>query len=157
MNLLDCLTPERTVVGAQVASKKRAFEVLSEILSQSSETLSEQNVLEALFNRERLGCTALGKGIAIPHGRCSSCEHAACAVLMLESPIDYDAPDKQPVDILFAVLVPENAHSEHLATLASIANLLKSNSFCRQLRNAYNNQALYDIVEAAIKKSDETA
>ncbi|NVJ58892.1 MAG: PTS IIA-like nitrogen regulatory protein PtsN [Gammaproteobacteria bacterium] len=155
MNLLDCLTPERTVVGAQVASKKRAFEVLSEILSQSSESLTEQEVLEALFSRERLGCTALGKGIAIPHGRCSHCEQASCAVLMLDTPIDYDASDKQPVDILFAVLVPQNAHNEHLETLAGIAKLLTSTKFCRQLRNAYNNQALYDIVKTAIVNSTE--
>ena len=155
MNLLSCLNPERTLVCAQVSSKKRAFEILSETLSSSCQSLSEQQVLDSLFNRERLGSTALGKGIAIPHGRCNGCDKAVCAILMLEEGIDYDAPDKQPVDILFAVLVPEKAHDEHLKTLSSIANLLKSDSFCRQLRNAYNNQALYDIVVAGLKKTEQ--
>ncbi|NVJ49301.1 MAG: PTS IIA-like nitrogen regulatory protein PtsN [Gammaproteobacteria bacterium] len=154
MNLLSCLNPERTLVCAQVTSKKRAFEILSETLSSSCQSLSEQQVLDSLFSRERLGCTALGNGIAIPHGRCGGCEQAVCAVLMLEEGVDYDAPDKQPVDILFAVLVPEQAHDEHLSALSNIATLLKSESFCRQLRNAYNNQALYDIVSAGLKKSE---
>ncbi len=152
MGFLTCLTIERTRVGAQASSKKRAFEILSELLSHSNEQLSEQNVLDSLFTRERLGCTGIGRGIAIPHGRCNSCQGPVCAILMLEAPVDYDATDGQPVDILFAVLVPEAAHDEHIECLSSIASLLKEEGFCRQLRNAYNEQALYDIVKSGFEK-----
>ena len=78
-------------------------------------------------------------------------------MVMLETGIDYNATDKQPVDILFAVMVPEQAHDEHIECLSSIANLLKQESFSRQIRNAYNNQALYDIVKAAVEKQSAKA
>ncbi len=139
-------------MGASASSKKRAFEILSELLSRACDNVSEQDVLDSLFARERLGCTGIGQGIAIPHGRCSHCDKIVCAILMLDEGIDYEAPDKQPVDIFFALLVPEQASSTHIECLSTIANLLKQDGFRRQLRNAYNNQALYDIVEAAVQK-----
>ncbi|WP_144391469.1 PTS sugar transporter subunit IIA [Pleionea sediminis] len=152
MGFLNCLKLERTRVGAQASSKKRAFEMLSELIAHSCDQMSEQNVLDSLFTRERLGCTGIGRGIAIPHGRCNSCNGPVCAILMLDSAVDYDSPDGQPVDILFAVLVPEDAHDEHIECLSSIANLLQQDGFCRQLRNAYNDQALYDIVKTGFEK-----
>ncbi|PWK47800.1 PTS sugar transporter subunit IIA [Pleionea mediterranea] len=157
MNILSCLDPSRTLASAQASSKKRAFEIISELFANSCQSVSEQDVLDSLFARERLGSTAMGGGIAIPHGRCNSCQGAICAVVMLETGIDYNATDKQPVDILFAVMVPEQAHDEHIECLSSIANLLKQESFSRQIRNAYNNQALYDIVKAAVEKQSAKA
>jgi PTS system nitrogen regulatory IIA component len=153
MNLLSCFTPERTLAGASASSKKRAFEIIAELLSQDCESLSEQEVLDSLFARERIGCTGIGHGIAIPHGRCSQCDTIRGAILMLEEGVDYDAPDKQPVDVFFALLVPEQASDAHIQCLSAIAKLLKQEGFCRQLRNAYNNQALYDIFKSAVEKT----
>ncbi len=152
MNLIDCLSPERTLVGASASSKKKAYELLASMLANSCENLSEQDVLDALFDRERLGCTALGNGIAIPHGRHEKVTGVFCAVLLLEQGIDYDAKDKLPVDIFFALLVPEAANQEHLQCLSLIATLLREESFRRQLHNAYNNQALYDILVQGFQK-----
>ncbi|MEE4244934.1 MAG: PTS sugar transporter subunit IIA [Kangiellaceae bacterium] len=152
MSFLDCLAVERTKIGVNATSKKRVFELLSDLLATRCTCSSEQQILESLFARERIGCTGIGLGIAIPHGRIAECDETVCAVIMTEQPIDYQSPDNQPVDIFFAMLVPEDAHNQHLRCLSTAASMLKEESFCRQLRNAYSDQALFDIISAAASK-----
>ena len=156
MNVLSYLTPERTQAGASVSSKKRAFELISQLIANNCENLSEQQVFDSLFTRERLGCTGLGNGVALPHGRCADCQKITGALIMLETPVDYDSQDRQPVDIFFAMMVPEECHDEHLTYLSNIAELLKKEGFCRQLRNAHSDQALYDIVASYVDKGSTT-
>ena len=154
MNPLTCLSPERTLLGASANSKKKIFETLSQLIADTCPELTEQNVIDSFFAREKIGCTAIGNGIALPHGRACGCDEILGALMLLETPVDYDAPDGQPVDIIFALLVPEQAHKDHIMCLSSIAKLLKQPTVINQIRNAYSNQALYDIVESATQKLD---
>ena len=97
----------------------------------------------SLLAREKLGSTALGDGIAIPHCRISGCSEAMGTLLTLEEPIDFDAPDGNPVDILFVLLVPAEAHQEHLTILGGLAQLLSNSDYCQGLRDASSNQELH--------------
>lgn len=107
--------------GVAVASKKKALEALSSLLGRSAEALDETQIFDSLVARERLGSTGLGYGIAIPHGRVSELQQTAGALLVLEEGIDFDAPDGQPVNILFGLLVPEACNDAHLQILAGLA------------------------------------
>ena len=107
MQIIDIITSGRIVTGVQATSKKRALEMASELLAGSNEALGQAEVFGALLGREKLGSTGLGHGVALPHGRLASCEQPVGALLVLAEPIDFDAVDGQPVDLLFAMLVPE--------------------------------------------------
>jgi len=109
MNITNLLNPERVFCRDDVGSKKRLLEQLSELLAGSSPGLSQNEIFNALLNREKLGSTGLGKGVAIPHGRMATLEHPVCAFIKLATPIDFDASDGQPVDLIFTLLVPEDS------------------------------------------------
>ena len=98
-----------------------------------------------LTAREKLGSTGLGQGIAIPHCRVEECPQPLGTLLTLEQPIDFDAPDDQPVDLLFALLVPGEANQQHLDILAGLARLFHQPDFCRQLRAAQDATALFKV------------
>ena len=114
MNITDLLIPERVTCCHDVGSKKRLLEYISELLANSSLKLSQNDIFNALLSREKLGSTGLGKGVAIPHGRMTSLEKPVCAFVKLDTPIDFDASDGQPVDLIFTLLVPEDSTEEHL-------------------------------------------
>ena len=139
------LTPGRTVCRASGASKKRLFETIAKIICADQPTLPHDDVLDRLIAREKLGSTGLGNGIAIPHCRVSYCTAPIGTLVTLEKPIPFDAPDDKPVDLLFVLLVPEEANQQHLQILANIARLFSQEDFCQELRNARDNRTLYDI------------
>jgi PTS system nitrogen regulatory IIA component len=143
-SLNEILTPGRTVCRAPVVSKKRLLETIAGIISEDQPSLSYDEVLGHLIAREKLGSTGLGQGIAIPHCRDGNCTQPLGALVTLADPIDFDAPDDKPVDLLFVLLVPEEAQQQHLDILAGIARLFSQAEFCRRLRAAANHQALYD-------------
>ncbi|MDH4039225.1 MAG: PTS IIA-like nitrogen regulatory protein PtsN [Gammaproteobacteria bacterium] len=146
MNFLtDILSPGRTVCHAPGASKKRLFETIARIISEDQPSLVYEAVLSQLIAREKLGSTGLGQGIAIPHCRVDACPQPLGTLVTLEQPIDFDAPDDQPVDLLFALLVPGEAHQQHLDILANVARLFSQAAFCRQLRNAQDSRGLFDL------------
>ena len=126
-------------------SKKRLFETIARMISDDQPSLSYEELFHHLIAREKLGSTGLGKGIAIPHCRVDACPHPLGSLLTLEQAINFDAPDDQPVDILFALLVPGEAHQQHLDILANIARLFSQADFCEQLRGATNSRELYDL------------
>ncbi len=134
MQILNILTPERMLCHVQANSKKRVLEYFSKLLATESTSLSSHEIFDSLLGRERLGSTALGKGIAIPHARVAQCEVTLAAFLQLEEGIDFDAIDKQPVDLLFALMVPENSTEEHLNILAQLAQMFSEDKFCEKLR-----------------------
>ena len=144
-DLSDILTPGRTVCHAPGVSKKRLFETIAGIISEDQPSLTYDEVFDHLIAREKLGSTGLGRGIAIPHCRVDNCPDPLGTLLTLQEPIDFDAPDDQPVDLLFTLLVPAGAHQQHLDILANIAQLFSRAEFCRQLREANDNQRLYDL------------
>jgi PTS system nitrogen regulatory IIA component len=107
MIITDLITPERIVCDCEVTSKKRVIEVLSERLATGQADLTARPIFDSLINRERLGSTGLGHGVALPHGRFSQSQQAIGAFIKLRKGVDFDAIDRQPVDLVFGLLVPE--------------------------------------------------
>ena len=152
MQILDqLLTPERTACQVPGLSKKRLFETIARIISEDQLSLPYELVFDRLFAREKLGSTGLGNGIAIPHCRVGNCTQPMGCLITLSEPIDFDSPDNQPVDLVFALLVPDRAHQQHLDTLAGIARMFSQSDFCEQLRGAADATALF---QAATSQTD---
>ncbi len=143
LDLTQILTPQRTLCRATGVSKKRFFETAAKLFGDADTGVSADEVYTALLAREKLGSTALGGGIAIPHCRAPNCTKAIGGLITLDKAVDFEAPDQQNVDILFALLVPEQGHQEHLDILAGLARLLGQISFCKALRSAKNPEELY--------------
>jgi PTS system nitrogen regulatory IIA component len=141
----EILTPARTLSHAPGASKKRVFEAIARVISEDQPLLKYEEVFAQLIGREKLGSTGLGRGIAIPHCRIDDCPQPLGTLLTLDTPIDFDAPDDQPVDLLFALLVPGEAHQQHLDILAGLAGLLSDQAFCEQLRAAPSDTSLFEL------------
>lgn len=148
MNLGQLLSPSVTVICDQITSKKKILEKVSQLMAETIDT-TEKRIFESLVCREKLGTTALGNGIAIPHGRIAACQQATVIFLLLTSPIEYDAPDGKPVDIIFALMVPTEAHNDHLRYLAQISKLLSDEALIAKLRHAYSNEALCELIMQA--------
>ena len=148
MQIESLLNIARTRCHVACNSKKRSLEMLAEVIAQGSEAIDAEKLFSHLINRERLGSTGIGEGIAIPHCRFPTQGATIGALMTLDSPIDFDAIDSKPVDIIFAMLVPEDAEQEHLQTLASLAEKLQHQGFVNALRSASSEQDLYD---AALK------
>jgi len=146
MLLTDLVTPERIVCAVDAQSKKRALEQISEIISHSEDNISSHDVFESLIARERLGGTGVGYGVAIPHGRLKSSDHTVGAFIKLRQGVDYDSADRQPVDLLFALLVPEKSTEEHLQILASLAKLFGDELFRDKLRDADNSDKIHQLL-----------
>ena len=141
--LAQLLTPERTACQVPGLSKKRLFETLARVISDDQPSLSYELVFDQLLAREKLGSTGLGNGIAIPHCRVGNCDQPIGCLITLAEPIDCDAPDNRPVDLVFALLVPDGEHQQHLDTLAGIARLFSQAGFCAQLRAAGDTESLF--------------
>ena len=144
-SLAELLTPGRTLCKTPGASKKRVFDTLASVIAEDQISLNQHDVFTQLIAREKLGSTGLGQGIAIPHCRIANCTHPIGTLMTLDSPVDYDSMDNEPVDLLFALLVPEEAQQQHLDILASIARLFSQKSFCAALRGASSNEELHRI------------
>lgn len=136
MLIADCLAPTRVMTGVDVRSKKRALEQLSSLLASGGAALAELEIFESLLARERLGSTGIGHGVAIPHGRLKAAGQAIGAFIQLRQGVDFSAVDNQPVDLLFALLVPEESTEEHLQLLAALAEMFSSESLRAELRRA---------------------
>lgn len=142
MNITDLLSPERVACCDDVGSKKRILEQLSKLLADSSPALSQNEIFDALINREKLGSTGLGKGVAIPHGRMAALEYPLCAFIKPATPIDFDATDGEPVDLIFTLLVPEDSTEEHLQVLSTIAEIFSNTGICAALRQCESGSCL---------------
>lgn len=126
-------------------SKKRVLEKVSRLLA-TAEGLNEIEVFDRLLERERLGSTGLGHGVAIPHCRMPEARRAAVALMTLQAGVDFEARDGQPVDIIFALIVPEHCTETHLQILATAAEMFSDPGFCARLRACEANQQLYELV-----------
>ncbi|APR04388.1 PTS system nitrogen-specific IIA component, PtsN [Thauera chlorobenzoica] len=123
------------VVDLEASSKKRVFEQAG-LLFENNQGIARSTVFDSLFTRERLGSTGLGQGIAIPHGRIKGLKEAAGAFLRLATPVQFDAPDGRPVNMLFVLLVPEQANETHLQLLSELAQMFSDRDFRDTLQNA---------------------
>ena len=144
MNITDLITSERVVCRKDVSSKKRALELLGDLIATAQSDINAREICDSLLGRERLGSTGLGHGVALPHGRLGGSQQAFGAVLKLDKGIDFDAIDQQPVDIMFALLVPEHFTDEHLRIIAYLAEMFGDQAFCEQLRAGNSDQELYE-------------
>lgn len=143
---MDLLSGTRVACGAEAASKKRALELLAQLIASSDSSLSQSAVFDSLLARERLGSTGLGFGVAIPHGRTDQVKHAIGAFVQLARGVDFDAVDRQPVDLMFGLLVPQEATDEHLETLAALAEMFKQPEVRQSLREAKTQDALAAVL-----------
>ncbi|MFI8375230.1 PTS IIA-like nitrogen regulatory protein PtsN [Pseudomonas helleri] len=146
IRLENILTPGRSLVNVPGGSKKRVLEQTAKLIHDQVPDLAMQDVYESLLAREKLGSTGFGNGIAIPHCRLKGCESPVSALLHLDAPIDFDAIDGAPVDLLFVLLVPEAATDAHLELLRQIASMLDRKDVREKLRAASSNEALYQVV-----------
>jgi len=147
MHLTDIISPDRVVSNVQAKSKKRAFETISDVIASNSEvTMGANDIFDSLIARERLGTTAIGHGIAIPHGRIKESSKTIGAFVQLKDGIDCDALDNEAVNLIFAVLVPENTNEEHLQLLARLAQMFKNTELREKLLAAPDNKTLYDLL-----------
>jgi PTS system nitrogen regulatory IIA component len=141
------LNPSHVLVDLQVSSKKRLFEQAG-LLFENQDGLARSVVFESLFARERLGSTGLGQGIAIPHGRIKGLKEAQGALLRLAQPVPFDAPDGQPVGLVFVLLVPEKATEKHLQILSELAQMFSDRTLREAMARAADAAALHQIVTA---------
>ena len=138
------LPPDNVVVGLEASSKKRVFEQAG-LLFENIHGIARAAVYDALFAREKLGSTGLGQGIAIPHGRIKGLKEARGAFLRLATPVQFDAPDGKPVDLIFVLLVPESATEHHLQLLSELAQMFSERAFRERITAAPDAAAIHAI------------
>jgi PTS system nitrogen regulatory IIA component len=145
MNISDLLKPAAVIVSLRAQGKKH---LLQELAARAGSVmhLPERKIFETLMERERLGTTGVGQGIAIPHGRLADIDEIVGVFARLESAIDFDSVDNQPVDLVFMLLAPEGAGADHLKALARVSRLLRNQAATEKLRAAKSAEALYAIL-----------
>lgn len=146
IELADLLTVERVETGCLLSSKKRLMERITSLLLQGRAQLDRKTVLQTLIERERLGSTGIGSGVALPHGRISGLDDVIGAVVVLANPLDYDALDNTPVNLAFGLLVPAQANEQHLKILAHLARLFSDENFRSKIFSASDNQEAFDLL-----------
>ncbi len=145
MTLTDLIAPEAVLPALRVASKKQALQELSEVAATQC-GLPAREIFDALLQRERLGSTGIGNGIAIPHGKLAKIDRIFGVFARAERPIDFEALDSEPIDLILLLLAPESAGADHLKALARAARLLRSPSITAKLRGTRDASMLYAIL-----------
>jgi len=145
MIIHDLLTPDSVIAPLKANGKKQALQEIAQRAATIT-GLPEREVFETLLQRERLGSTGIGEGIAIPHGRSPSLMRLRGLFVRMEKPIDFEALDGQPVDIMFVLLAPEGAGADHLKALARVARVLRDRATLDSIRRADDADAIYAIL-----------
>ena len=143
MDIDSIIVPERTICSLRASSKKRAFELAAIHINRSVPHLKTGDVYRGLIEREKLGSTAVGDGIAIPHCRLEGCDSITGSLFVLQDPVDFLAHDDEPVSIMFVLLVPAFETTEHLATLGMLAERFQIKTYRKDLITAKDNEELY--------------
>ena len=145
MEIADLIEPRAVIPSLRAANKKQ---LLQEISRRAAEITgeAERAIFEVLLERERLGTTGVGAGIAIPHGKLAGLKRLYGLFARLETPIDFEAIDEQPVDLIFLLLAPGGAGADHLKALARISRLLRDRTVCEKLRGSDKAEALYALL-----------
>ncbi len=145
MEISDLLSTEGVISNLKVSGKKQALQELAAKAAQLTE-LPERTIFDVLLERERLGTTGVGGGIAIPHGKLPTLGRLYGVFARLDHPVDFDAIDEQPVDLFFLLLAPESAGADHLKALARVSRLLRNKMVCDKLRGSDSSDALYALL-----------
>ena len=145
MDIIDLLTPEGVIPSLPATSKKQALQGVAARAGAMC-GIGEREVLDVLLERERLGSTGVGEGVAIPHGTLPDLGHLFALFARLEAPVDFDAADEVPVDLLFLLLAPESAGADHLKALAKISRYLRDPEVCARLRGAADAESIRAVL-----------
>ncbi len=145
MEITDLISPDSIIPNLRASSKKQALQELAKKAAEISGE-HERTVFEVLMERERLGTTGVGNGIAIPHGKIPSLDKLYGVFARIEDPVDFQAIDDQPVDLVFLLLAPEDAGADHLKALARVSRLLREASTCEKLRGTDNRESLFALL-----------
>jgi PTS system nitrogen regulatory IIA component len=145
MEITDLLAPEAVLSSVKAQGKKQLLQEMAERIAPIC-GVPDRRIFETLIERERLGSTGMGQGIAIPHGRLAGLNKIVGMFARLEMPIAYDAVDNQPVDLVFLLLAPEGAGADHLKALARVSRLLRNQQTCEKLRAAKDPEVLYALL-----------
>ena len=148
MDVHSILSPDSVICDGSARSKKHALDLLSQLLADAVVGVGAAEIFEILVSRERLGCTALGDAVAIPHGRVAGIDRNVGAFLKLHDPVDFDAPDGEPVDLIFGLLVPQDCSEARLDDLRQLAAVLSDSQLQRQLRHARDAESLFGLLSA---------
>ncbi|MZR29554.1 PTS IIA-like nitrogen regulatory protein PtsN [Sneathiella litorea] len=145
MEISDLIQPQTVFADLKVTSKKQALQELARRAAVAT-GCSERDILDVLIERERLGTTGIGKGIAIPHGKLPGIDKVYGIFAKLNTGVDFDSMDNLPVDLLFLLLAPESAGADHLKALARVSRTLRDKGRCEKLRGSQDADALYAIL-----------
>ena len=145
MEIQEILAPDSVLTAVKATSKKQALQELAKHAAQLT-GLHDRSIFEVLLERERLGTTGVGRGIAIPHGKLSELDGLHGVFAVLEQPIDFDSIDDQPVDLIFLLLAPESAGADHLKALARVSRLLRDSEYCDRLRKIATADELFEAL-----------
>ncbi|MDD3669283.1 MAG: PTS sugar transporter subunit IIA [Alphaproteobacteria bacterium] len=147
MKIIDILPPDSVVVKPDIQTKKEMLKALSDMAARKT-GVNERVIADALTERERLGTTGIGRGVALPHTRLANLKKIYCAFLKT-APVDFESVDNKPVDLAFLLLVPEDAGADHLKALARLSRLLRDDAIAAQMRATDDPKALYRLIAEA--------
>lgn len=145
MEILDLVAPDAVLAQVKASSKKQALQILCAKAGELT-GLEERDIFAKVFERERLGTTGVGQGVAIPHGKLEGLDKIVAVFAQLAKPVDFDSIDNQPVDLMFLLLAPDHAGADHLKALARISRLLRDKSMCEKLRGGKDKDAIYALL-----------
>jgi len=148
----NILSLDRTKANLECHSKKRALQIGSEIIARDNEKIEEGVLFEHLMERERLGSTSLGEGVAIPHCRLEGLRETTAAFITLANPVDFEAPDQQPVDLVFILVVPLDENEEHLQILARLSKIFQDADTRQTLRSIRGDTELYETMKSLLDR-----
>ncbi|MCP4979975.1 MAG: PTS IIA-like nitrogen regulatory protein PtsN [Gammaproteobacteria bacterium] len=148
MTISALLSTQNIYLDSEVTSKKKLLELIANIAADKTR-LSESTIYNNLLNRERLGSTGLGQGFAVPHARLEDLDQTLGCFFRLKEAVNFDAPDNQPVDLVFTIIIPEEATEEHLVILSSLASIFSKPEVCDAIRNAGNKEEIAQIIQSA--------
>ena len=145
MEIRDLLSPETVVYTIRATSKKQVLQELASLAANVSGQ-NQRAIFDVLLERERLGTTGIGRGVAIPHGKLPSLDRLYGVFAKLENPVDFDAVDNQEIDLVFLLIAPEKAGADHLQALSRISRMFRDFEMCKKLRAANNHKTLHKLL-----------
>ena len=148
MTISALLSPQRIFLDVDISRKKKLLELIANIVADQTQ-LSESSIYNNLLIRERLGSTGLGQGFAVPHARLENLDQITGCFFRLKDPVNFEAPDNRPVDLLFTIIIPEQATEEHLLILSSLASIFSQSDVCDAIRRATSRDEIAQIIKSA--------
>jgi len=148
MTISALLSPQKIFIDTEVSSKKKLLELIANITADQTQ-LSESTIYANLLNRERLGSTGLGQGFAVPHARLPELQNTIGCFFRLKQPVNFESPDNLPVDLVFTIIIPQEATEEHLLILSSLARIFSKAEVCEAIRAAANREEIEKIIQSA--------